>query len=273
MTNFTQRAITGTCLVVFIVAAVWSGPYSFLFLCLLINLFGLKEFYQLSEQLHAAPEKKLGYAASSCLLVIFFAVATNLLDWQIVLLCIPVLATIFIAELYTASENPFQNIAFTSLGIIYITFPLALFNSIAFLPLPEGTYHKEIISGYFLLVWAHDTGAYLVGSAIGKHKLFPSVSPKKTWEGSAGGAACSLVTAFVNAVYFYDLTLVNWLIISILVTVIGTYGDLMKSLLKRSVNVKDSGTILPGHGGVLDRFDSLMSSAPFVFGYLAMCWK
>ncbi|MES2396611.1 MAG: phosphatidate cytidylyltransferase, partial [Bacteroidota bacterium] len=114
----------------------------------------------------------------------------------------------------------------------------------------------------------NDSGAYLVGSAIGKHKLFLRVSPGKTWEGSVGGAIASYGVAYLISGWYTSISRLDWMVIATILIVIGTLGDLVKSIFKRSLNVKDSGTILPGHGGILDRFDSLIMSAPFVFTYL-----
>jgi phosphatidate cytidylyltransferase len=130
------------------------------------------------------------------------------------------------------------------------------------------TYHFQIVLGYLFIVWANDTFAYLTGKTMGKHALFKRISPGKTWEGSLGGLIGSLGVAAVLSLYFSTLLINQWLIIAVIIVVTGTYGDLIKSLMKRSLNIKDSGNILPGHGGMLDRFDSLLGSAPFVFLYL-----
>jgi len=121
---------------------------------------------------------------------------------------------------------------------------------------------------YFFMLWANDTFAYLTGMKFGKHKLFERISPKKTWEGSAGGLIFTMILAVVFSVYFKFLTLPEWLGLAGIIVVFGTYGDLAESMLKRSMDCKDSGKFLPGHGGILDRFDSVLLSAPFVFVYL-----
>ena len=130
--------------------------------------------------------------------------------------------------------------------------------------------HYGIALGYLLLLWLNDTGAYFVGSLVGKHKLFERISPGKTWEGSAGGALFALATAWGLSMLFIQLTTMHWLILAIIVVISGTIGDLVESMLKRSLGIKDSGNILPGHGGMLDRFDAVLISAPFVFVYLAL---
>ena len=133
-----------------------------------------------------------------------------------------------------------------------------------------GPVHYGIVLGFLLILWFNDTGAYFVGSLMGKHKLFERISPGKTWEGSAGGALFALLTAWGLSFVFHRLDVVQWLILALITIIAGTLGDLVESMLKRSLGIKDSGNILPGHGGMLDRFDAVLLSAPFVFVYLAL---
>ncbi len=130
------------------------------------------------------------------------------------------------------------------------------------------SYHPHNLLGYFFILWTYDTGAYLAGSKFGKHKLFERISPKKTWEGAIGGALLALTIAYIISLYFTSFSMTNWMIIAIIIIITGTLGDLVKSSFKRSINIKDSGNIIPGHGGILDRFDALFLSAPFVLCYL-----
>ena len=131
-----------------------------------------------------------------------------------------------------------------------------------------GSYYYQIVLGFFFLLWANDTGAYLVGRKLGRTKLFERISPKKTWEGSLGGAVLGIGVGYLNAQIFTDLSLFNWIIVALLVVVFGSLGDLVESLFKRSLNIKDSGKLLPGHGGLLDRFDGIFIAAPIVYTYL-----
>jgi phosphatidate cytidylyltransferase len=133
----------------------------------------------------------------------------------------------------------------------------------------SGPFHYGVVLGFLVILWLNDTGAYFVGSLIGKHKLFERISPGKTWEGSAGGAVFALLTAWGLSFIFKQLDALQWIFLAILIVISGTLGDLVESMLKRSLGIKDSGTILPGHGGLLDRFDAVFLSAPFVFVYLA----
>lgn len=124
-----------------------------------------------------------------------------------------------------------------------------------------------ILVGYFSFTWIYDTAAYLYGRQFGKHKFFERISPKKTWEGTIAGGVVTLLLAFGLHFLVKELPLADWLVLAALVIFFGTHGDLVESLLKRSLNIKDSGKILPGHGGILDRFDTMLISAPFVFLY------
>lgn len=270
MNSFVTRSLTGIVLVVTITASVLAGMYSFIALLFIINLLALNEFYKLvaREQFH--PGLKEGTFLSLVFFISMTLVLTNWFDWQILLINVISVAVIFIRELYRDSPVPFQNLALTFFGIAYITVPIIVFECIAFLPFKEGTYNPEIILGYFVLLWISDSGAYAVGSLVGKHKLFERISPKKTWEGSIGGAVLTFVAAYFISSIVKEVSLRDWLSMSLIIVVMGTYGDLFKSLLKRSANVKDAGNLLPGHGGFLDRFDSLIGSSPFVFGYLTI---
>ena len=169
-------------------------------------------------------------------------------------------------KLYKRFERkPFTNIAFTFLGIFYIAVPFALLNIAVF---EDGYYNFEIILGCLLILWASDTGAYFAGTLFGKRKLFERISPKKSWEGFFGGALLALIFAYGMAYYFHSINLFQWMTVGIIIIVGGAFGDLVESLLKRSIEIKDSGDSLPGHGGFLDRFDGLLISAPFIVAFL-----
>ena len=192
--------------------------------------------------------------------------------WNVVstsLLMLLILGTLFmipIVELFRKQENPFGNIAYSILGIIWIVVPLALINRIPTL-LPEGKY---LVLALFVLVWLHDTFAYCVGSLLGKHRLMLRVSPKKSWEGTIGSALLILLLAFFapKILTMFPLDTIDWMLFAAIVIVLGTLGDLIESLFKRQMDVKDSGSILPGHGGILDRFDSILLIVPFILLYL-----
>ncbi|AEV98646.1 phosphatidate cytidylyltransferase [Niastella koreensis] len=266
MNNLTQRSITGFILVATIITAVKVSVYSFILLTLIINILALMEFYRLFH----VGRKLSGALLSLCIVITLTIVINGLCDWKILLINIPVVFSIFVIELYLKAEVPFYHLAFLFLGILCVTIPLCFFICIACWPISSRVYNHEIILGYFFLLWAGDSGAYFIGKLFGRHHLFERISPKKTWEGSLGGMVCAITVAYVNSHLFTKIDITGWVVIAFIIIVIGTYGDLIKSLMKRTLNLKDSGTILPGHGGMLDRFDSLLGSAPFIFSYLVL---
>ncbi len=267
-----RRTLTGIFLVILVIAAVITGQPYFALLFLFFTIIGLYEFYSLVEKAGISPNKVAGLFAGIVLFVTNALVAMNRMDLEWLLINFVSIFIIFLLELYRDDPNPFTNIAFTFFGLLYVAVPFSLLNYFpnpAFIP---GVYHTSLLLGFFILVWVNETGAFLVGSAIGRHTLFRRVSPKKTWEGAIGGALLAFISALIIARFYIHFSLRDWLVITSMVVVFGSYGDLFESMFKRSVNAKDSGTILPGHGGVLDRFDGVFMAAPFVFVYLLMAY-
>lgn len=269
MTNLGQRALTGSMLVILIISSIIYSPYSFVILMLTINVLGLLEFYRLFKPYTLLPGNIMGVILSVSILVTFSLVISGISNWRILFINIPIGFGIFITELYLKAKEPFHNLALIFLGIICITVPLCFFIAVAVLPSGAGNY-PYVVLGYFFILWANDSGAYFTGKYFGKRPLFLRLSPKKTWEGSLGGAVCALTVVFFLCRFFSTVDCKVWPGMALIIVVTGTFGDLIKSLMKRSLNIKDSGTILPGHGGILDRFDSLLGSAPFVFCYLSL---
>lgn len=249
-------------------------------LFLVISILGLWEFYSLLEKANYYPQKYIGiiicvalnaYFLWLVLDTIFSALLLSYMFW----LFIPVSMLIFFIELFRNKQFPLKNISFTFLGLLYISIPFLFLSSLAIKSNVDFKHLQEIftpyiILGFFLLTWSNDTFAYLVGIAIGKHKLFERISPKKTWEGFIGGIVLTQGIAYIISLYFTELTMIQWMIVALIVSVFGTMGDLVESMFKRSLGVKDSGNILPGHGGILDRFDAVLLSSPFVVAYLML---
>lgn len=224
---------------------------------------GTYEFYRLARKTNSSPQTVTGLIATGLLFIACFA--QNYFDKRsLFFLFTAVVVLIPIIELYRKKENPFTNIAYTIFGLVYVALPFALLNYMAF-PFNDQQFHYEIVLGVFILIWANDTVAYLVGVNFGKNRLFERISPKKSWEGSIGGAAGTILIAWGISHFFSDLHLIEWLAVSIIVVIFGSLGDLVESLFKRSINIKDSGNILPGHGGILDRFDAILLVSPMVF--------
>ena len=188
---------------------------------------------------------------------------------------IPYLVTIIyllVAELYLKQKDPIADWAYTMLSQMYVALPLSLLNVLAFTATPSGNvmFNTLLPLSVFVFLWVNDTGAYCVGSLLGRHKLFPRISPGKSWEGSVGGAVFVMAAAWAISAFVDDhmLALLEWLGLGLVVVVFGTWGDLVESLFKRTLGIKDSGNILPGHGGMLDRFDSSLLAIPASVVYL-----
>ena len=173
---------------------------------------------------------------------------------------------VFLIVLFGNRSDPFRDIGSAFIGIIYIGLPFALMALIVLLP--GGGYRMDLLFGLLFLNWTNDSGAYLVGSRLGRTPFFPRISPKKTWEGIAGAGVLTLGIALLNAVLFPAMPLHDWLVVGVLVFVFGSLGDLVESMFKRSMQIKDSGSLLPGHGGFLDRFDGFIFHLPFTTAYL-----
>ncbi|MBX2968642.1 MAG: phosphatidate cytidylyltransferase [Cyclobacteriaceae bacterium] len=266
--NLTQRLITAVFGAAAIITGVAYGEWTYFAVFLFICFFSLLEFYKLAGLDGLIPLKTLGTLSGVVIYALSFFVERGNISPRYYLLLFPLISLAYMIKLYKKTElKPFTNIAYTFLGIFYIAVPFALLNHAAF---DDGYYNYEIILGSFLILWASDTGAYFAGTLFGKHKLFERISPKKSWEGFWGGAALAMAMTYGLSLYFHSLSVVNWLIVALLIIIGGTFGDLVESLLKRSMAIKDSGDSLPGHGGFLDRFDGLFISAPFIVAYLEL---
>jgi len=240
----------------------------------LIIILGLTEYYRLMEKAGTFPFTSGGIVVGIFLYLLFAYLSYMHYSYKWMNVAFPLFAFLFISEIWRNKEGPFRNIAITLMGILYLVVPMILLLHIAFrFNDPADNFHGSFLLGYLILIWASDTGAYFTGSRLGRRKLFERISPGKTWEGFFGGMIISLLIAVAVSVYIHELSLSQWMVVSFLAVTAGTAGDLVKSLLKRSVGVKDSGTILPGHGGILDRFDALLLSAPFVYFYLMLIGK
>jgi len=265
--NLAKRTVVGVPGAAFMVWLIFFNEYTFAFLFFLITVLSLHEFYKRSTNEQIQPQRWTGLAAGILVFIIFlsFKYSLNLDPYLLSLILIPILFSIFILELYRRKDQPFTNIAFTFLGIIYIPVTMGMAALIAW---SGGEFHPSNMFGYFFILWAHDIGAYFAGRWWGKHKLFERISPKKTWEGTAGGVVFSFIVAHFISIYCPGLSRTEWLSITVIILITSTLGDLVESMFKRSISIKDSGTILPGHGGMLDRFDGLFISAPFVIVFL-----
>lgn len=252
---------------VFLAAIFFIGEVGFMLLGATALLLGLNEFYNLVEIGGYKPQRLTGFILGASMFVgnavmTFYGLSEKFLLFP--LLCLFLILPI---ELYRDRQDPFTNIAHGFLGIVYIAVPMTLLINIIH-PTEEIGYNPFFFVGWVMLILSSDSGAYLAGSAFGKHKLFERISPKKSWEGAIGGLLMSMAFAIGFAQFLDFLTVWEWIGLSFVSVVAGIYGDLVESLLKRNVGVKDSGTLMPGHGGALDRLDSVLLATPFSFVYL-----
>ncbi len=275
MKNLVVRAVSGGVLVAVMIGAVLWSHASMGALFALLMFGGLYEFYALARKCGCHPYSGIGMGAAACVFITCYWLPT--LDVEVIVcylltlvLLVPVL---FIGQLWRKSEHPLADLGATFMGVLYVALPfglLCLFDQLDFFPQPQWSRAAFVIC-YFLIIWANDVFAYLVGMAFGRHPLFPRHSPKKSWEGFFGGLLGALcVGGAIAALSWGGVAWPLWLGLSLVVSVTGVAGDLVESMFKRTAGVKDSGNLIPGHGGVLDRFDAVLVSAPFVFVYVSL---
>ena len=268
LTNLQQRVIAAVIGVAIIVASILYSDVTFALLFCAMSMFTQLEFYKLLGLDGNLPLTFYGTFCGVLLVLLTYVIEKGLIGFENYFLISPLLAMIFFIKLYKKNDlKPFTNIGFTFLGLIYVALPFSL---IVVMAMRGGAYNYEIILGSLLLLWATDIGAYFAGTKFGRRKLFERVSPKKSWEGAVGGALSATLVAFILGFYFQTFEPWKWLCIGAIIVVTGTYGDLVESLFKRSIAIKDSGSSIPGHGGFLDRFDGLLLSAPFIVTFLKL---
>jgi len=261
------RAITGFFFIAVLIGAILFGQISFTLFFSLVGLWCLHEFYGIVRSERVNPSVFFGLLAAFVMALLIGLYCLSVIPLAKVWGFVPFVAFILIAALYQKSKLPFHDIAYTLFGICYACVPFLFFVGLGFI---QGSYNPYIPLGFMIMLWANDTGAYLSGRSFGKHKLFERISPNKTWEGFIGGVLLALVIALNLEQYFGSLPMWQWASMAIIIGVFGTLGDLVESMLKRSLGVKDSGNILPGHGGLLDRFDGLLIAAPLVYVFLLL---
>jgi len=218
-----------------------------------------------------------GMLAGSASYILATFIAAGLLNMKYLLFLILIVAVIMIMELYRKQDKPFESIAHTLFSVLYTALPFSMFPFAAFsrtglnslLPHKEIIFSPGIIIGFFILLWVNDTGAYLTGITAGRHRLMERISPKKSWEGFIGGTILTVLIAWPISGWLGVIDTSKWIVVAVIISVFGTFGDLIESMLKRNAGVKDSGTIMPGHGGFLDRFDSTIMSFPLVFLFIS----
>lgn len=277
MKNFIIRTLTGIAIVAVQVLCTYLSPLSLAGLFLLLTALTVNEFLGILAQKGEVKVNRPIVIMGSCYL--FFAFWLNCLtDGGSLIVFAPYLIFLlysYIKELYARHPSPIVNLGAIMLSQMYIVLPLSLINVLAFKTKSFTCFSDEvpfyvIPLAIYIFIWANDTGAYLSGSLLGKHKLFPRISPKKSWEGSIGGALLTVAGAVVISLFYGFMNVWQWVGMALVVVVFGTFGDLTESMVKRHLDIKDSGKMLPGHGGILDRLDSMLFAIPAVVMYLVV---
>lgn len=256
----------------------WLHPVSFIITGLLMLIGTQYEYYKMIRITGIRPQTFPGLLTGITTYIISTLVASGLAPVTTFLILIPIMIIIIIMEIYRKGERPFDSLAHTLFAVFYTALPFSMIPFSAFSKtglnslLPHGNivFSPGIIVGFFILIWANDTGAYLAGISFGRHRLMERISPKKSWEGFFGGVITAAITGWLLSGWLGVVDNFKWVIISVIISIAGTYGDLAESMLKRSIGVKDSGTVMPGHGGFLDRFDSAIISFPLVYLFISL---
>ena len=262
MSNLTKRIIAGVFGIPLIIGACYSGGIYFLIFSMLVSSLALKELFSMFEL------KEIRVLKYTAIFISILILALYYLNFDITLIFTLTFFLIFTSEIFRKEKNPL-NPVLTVFGLLYITLPFVLLNIIIDENFPG--IDLNIVIYLFILIWVCDTSAYFGGRFFGKHKL-SEISPKKTWEGSVSGLLMTMIVSVsIHFVFPEKLNLINAAVIGMITGIFSQTGDLFESMLKRYCGVKDSSDLIPGHGGILDRFDSLIFVAPVVFVYLNFC--
>ena len=264
MSNLAKRSITGLLFGIVVLGSIFYGPYTQISIFSLFMLLGLIEYYRLFDQ-HPIVKisKEIGVFIGVFIFSLMVGISLKVLPIISITFIFPLFFTLILNELWKKQENPIVNISVLVFGIIYIVIPFYLTIDLNL----RDTSDLPLIVGMFLLIWTNDCFAYCIGRLLGKRKLFERISPNKTWEGAIGGIVFTLILGYIIGAYINKGEELFWVVSALIIAPCSIYGDLLESLFKRSLNIKDSGTILPGHGGILDRFDAALFAIPFFYSW------
>lgn len=274
MKKFVVRTLAGALFAAVLIGAMLYGWKSFTMLFLPVTALAVEEFGRLLKKHRNATFNTEYAAACSVLLFVAFAAVSYIDGVSPVLLFAPYMAAVsclFVFRLFSDKGNALEDYAYFALTQLYVALPFSLLNVLATAGVQEGEMYSWLMPlSVFIFIWCNDSGAFCVGCTIGRHKMFERVSPKKTWEGFAGGAVVAMIAGVIMSRFFTVMNVWEWAGMALVVVAAGTLGDLIESIMKREMQIKDSGNFLPGHGGFLDRFDSTLLAVPAVIVYLAL---
>ncbi len=274
MREFLKRTFSGIIFAGVLIASVFWSQFSLIGIFFLVTLIALHEYARLVSGTGTARPAVFPLMLTGGLVYLTLSLqATHWIDHSFLLLIPILLALLFISSLFTRGQKSLLNALLGIGGIFYISMPFALLTMLGDPGLTGNNFKPWIIMGFFILMWVNDVFAYLSGSLLGRHPLYKSISPKKSWEGFIGGSAFTLIASYPVFLMSGEFNWMHWGIIALIIVTFGTLGDLAESLLKRQANAKDSGHIMPGHGGILDRFDGVLLSAPAALYYIILFAK
>lgn len=270
MSELSKRLITGSLYVIVLTGAIVYGPWSLTILFLAFAFCALFEFFRMAAAMKYKTQQIAAYIGT---LVLFTAGSGSYLFPEcsfafekLAVLLLPIYIVVLLQNLFDTEKAKMENAAISLTGLLYVSLPFALAVPVSYF---HGEYHWEILLGTFIMIWSSDSFAFVTGKMFGRTKLFERISPKKTWEGFIGGTILTIAASFGVSYFFDVLSPMQWAGIGFIAAVFGTLGDLIESMFKRQSGVKDSGNILPGHGGILDRLDSYMIAVPIIYLYLS----
>jgi phosphatidate cytidylyltransferase len=271
--NLFQRTVSGIFYLAIVIGALFSGRYAFGALFLVTTLLALYEFHNLTGLCELNTISVTGLFAAALIFITGFVTASGITRFESASVIIVIPVILMITGIFAKSKQVTNELQKVMMGLLYVAVPLSLMNYLVFPQANHSIYTHRILLGILILIWINDTGAYVTGMLLGKHKMAPRISPKKSWEGLAGGTLFTLVPSYWMNQIMGILTITDWIALAILVCIFGVLGDLAESMMKRNANIKDSGNLIPGHGGILDRFDSILFVVPVAVVYLALFYN
>lgn len=261
------RTFTGALFLIAIIGSIILHPLAFFAVLFVFSSLALNEYFLLAAKGESRKNNLSFFVLGIIIFILTGFIGLGWLDIRFAAAIIPLFLIVIVLELFRKPNPSWSRIGIYLTGFSYISIPFGLLNFFYVIP-DSDTQSIGVLIGIFVIVWSNDVFAYLVGSMIGKHRILERISPKKSWEGSIGGLIFAMLAAYLLSLFFDQLSLTRWIITAIIIVVFGTLGDFAESMLKRQAGAKDSGNLLPGHGGVLDRFDATLFAAPFVYFYL-----